>query len=421
MNKSIFLFTKKFPYGKQETYLFDELPFLIKEFKTIYIIPYDEYDYKENENRLSHETGIEIIKINSLTKTLSWQKKFVREFAILKVLCTELLFGRERKKHLIIIKSILAQLRNLYTNHLVLLDFIQTNIKDTTKIIAYNYWLHRGVIISYWLKRKSAKKVTIISRAHSLDLYHKSWNDFLKFKTPLFLPFEFFKVKNIDKIFSISTHGYNHFLSLFPKYKSKFKIARLGVFDNVSPMQNKTNNVKIIVTCSGIDKNKRMYLMPSILAKLNVDFKWIHFGWGDNKDIEQLQFEINKYNLQNKCELKGYTPHHEIIEFYKNNYVDLFCNLSTAEGIPVSLMEAASFGIPMVATNTVGNPEIVNNENGFLIEIDFNTDELSALLNSYFDNAELIQRKREAARNTFLETYNAEKNYTQFAKQLTSL
>jgi len=47
-------------------------------------------------------------------------------------------------------------------------------------------------------------------------------------------------------------------------------------------------------------------------------------------------------------------------------------NLSETEGIPVSIMEAQSAGVPILATNLGGTSEIVNNENGFLVEKDFN-------------------------------------------------
>lgn len=51
------------------------------------------------------------------------------------------------------------------------------------------------------------------------------------------------------------------------------------------------------------------------------------------------------------------------------NDFDLFVNMSLSEGIPVSIMEAISFGIPIIATNVGGNAEIVNDETGVLIPV----------------------------------------------------
>jgi hypothetical protein len=46
--KLIVLFTKKFPYGHQETYLFDELKVLSKQMVHIVLVPYDEYAYLDS-------------------------------------------------------------------------------------------------------------------------------------------------------------------------------------------------------------------------------------------------------------------------------------------------------------------------------------------------------------------------------------
>ena len=48
-----------------------------------------------------------------------------------------------------------------------------------------------------------------------------------------------------------------------------------------------------------------------------------------------------------------------MLDYYKNNIIDIFINLSASEGIPVSIMDAISFGIPCIATNVGGTGEIV--------------------------------------------------------------
>ena len=50
------------------------------------------------------------------------------------------------------------------------------------------------------------------------------------------------------------------------------------------------------------------------------------------------------------------------------NQVDLFCNVSEYEGVPISIMEAMAYGIPCLATHVGGVSEIVNCQTGILIE-----------------------------------------------------
>jgi glycosyltransferase involved in cell wall biosynthesis len=52
-----------------------------------------------------------------------------------------------------------------------------------------------------------------------------------------------------------------------------------------------------------------------------------------------------------------------------NEYVDLFILPSNYEGLPIVILEAMSFGKPIVASNVGGISEIViNNENGYTVE-----------------------------------------------------
>ena len=61
----------------------------------------------------------------------------------------------------------------------------------------------------------------------------------------------------------------------------------------------------------------------------------------------------------------------------------MFINVSSTEGIPVSIMEAMSFGIPVIATAVGGTPEIVNNENGYLLSKDPSAKELAEVIQNF--------------------------------------
>lgn len=55
----------------------------------------------------------------------------------------------------------------------------------------------------------------------------------------------------------------------------------------------------------------------------------------------------------------------------------MFINVSSSEGLPVSIMEACSFGIPIIATNVGGTAEIVQaGVNGILLKEQFETEVL---------------------------------------------
>ena len=71
--------------------------------------------------------------------------------------------------------------------------------------------------------------------------------------------------------------------------------------------------------------------------------------------------------------LPGVVPNNEISNIYKKYKPDFFINLSSTEGVPVSIMEAF-FGMPVIATNVGGTSEIINDSVGAIINSDIDFD-----------------------------------------------
>ena len=101
------------------------------------------------------------------------------------------------------------------------------------------------------------------------------------------------------------------------------------------------------------------------------------------------------------------------MDFYRQNHIDLFINTSRSEGVPVSIMEAFSFGVPAIATDVGGTGEIVDNSVGKLLDVNVSPQEIANAIKLFAvsDTSEF----RKNARNRWNERYNAEKNYREFA------
>jgi len=78
----------------------------------------------------------------------------------------------------------------------------------------------------------------------------------------------------------------------------------------------------------------------------------------------------------------GRLDHVEVFSYFKNNPVDVLINTSSSEGLPVSIMEAMSFGIPIIATDVGGTSEPVTDKTGILIPGDCSPEDVSEALNS---------------------------------------
>lgn len=191
--------------------------------------------------------------------------------------------------------------------------------------------------------------------------------------------FNEFKHKNIDEIHYISNKMKDIYykttqeLNLAEKYDKTAHLTYLGsikYYDGIC--QSSEDNVFRIVTCSGVTPVKRIGLLVEALKDWNSSkIQWTHIGGGPLFD--KLNTEVNQLMNSNPyicVKLLGWKTNKEVQQYYAENPVDLFVNVSEAEGLPVSIMEAMSYGIPCLATNVGGTSEIVTNETGLLISKD---------------------------------------------------
>jgi len=83
--------------------------------------------------------------------------------------------------------------------------------------------------------------------------------------------------------------------------------------------------------------------------------------------------------------------------------------------LPVSIMEAFSYGIPAIATAVGGIPEIVTEDCGVLLELDFEPEELATILEAW-DVSDTA--RREAALSKQRTEYSSWKNELKFALEI---
>ena len=112
----------------------------------------------------------------------------------------------------------------------------------------------------------------------------------------------------------------------------------------------------------------------------------------------------------------GYTKNIEILKFYAENHVDLFLNVSSTEGIPVSVIEAMSAGIIPVATDVGDTGELVDQDCGYLLNVEFSNDQLAYIISNVRLND--YANKRKKARLKWLSLYNAQVNYSRLSEIL---
>ena len=160
-----------------------------------------------------------------------------------------------------------------------------------------------------------------------------------------------------------------------PSLSKKVSMVHLGVDMEVD--RKKTNIIDdsfIIATPAELIPRKgHIYGIQASKKLIDMgvkNFKWFFYGSGPL--LSNLQRKVKDLDLIHHCFFPGNLDHHQLLNKYKNNEVDavVISSISTdiPEGIPVALMEAMSYRIPVVASDCGATKELVNGESGILVD-----------------------------------------------------
>lgn len=294
-----------------------------------------------------------------------------------------------------------------------LVSLCQTKNIDMADCVFYSYW-HDYKALALAMMRKENENLKCVARAHR-------WDNFADTHEYAYLPFKPFIINNLSKTITISKKGQLAFYEYLGKnIDSHVIVSRLGKFNNRQPNMNGKGKSVLICSCSDIRADKRVDKIIDVVSSLKYkNVKWVHIG--DDK-LRTTMEQYAKERLQNvEYEFLGMIPNPSLLDYYSDNYVDIFINLSTSEGIPVSIMEALSAGIPVVATDVGGTSEIVNKSNGFLVDADFKVEDVAKIVDDYLAMpSDIHQKYRLNSYKFWKENYEAEKNYSTFGELITS-
>jgi len=121
-------------------------------------------------------------------------------------------------------------------------------------------------------------------------------------------------------------------------------------------------------------------------------------------------------------EFLGYLSNEKVLDVYFQYDVDYFINLSDSEGIPVTIMEAMSIGIPVIGRDVGGTREIVNPTNGLILKepLEKNFDEkIIEFLRYRIENTEYYKELSDNCIKTWNDYFNIDKNEDLFLKRIT--
>ena len=275
--------------------------------------------------------------------------------------------------------------------------------------LIYSFW---AVDCGYVLASKALKGLPRVVRVHRYDLYEESVG---------FIPYRASVLGGADMIAPISEDGLEY-VSKSESVRSAgvvCEVHRLGTKDLGPGPWLPGAGVVRIVSCSSVIPVKRVEQIYDVVHELSLAFpvEWVHFG--DGPGMDSLRRRVDEHSHTSlTVELRGQTSNSDVLGFYGRTPVDVFVNLSTSEGVPVSIMESMSFDIPVVATDVGGTGEIVSRElgSGVTVPVDALVGEISDIVLGV-----IRERRAFTARAVWREMCDTESNTAKFASRLVDI
>lgn len=195
--------------------------------------------------------------------------------------------------------------------------------------------LHSSQFYDFFLVNNQIVKL-IIPLCDTVVVLCSDWEFKLKSK---------FKKVNIIKI--ENSHEFDVISEKIIVNKSVFNLLFVGFFIESKGIKDLMQLVK---RC-------RKFSKPSIVIQIA----------GKGELEKYILEEIENENLQDHCQVIGWVSGESKKEAFVN--ADAFILPSYKEGMPISILEAMSYGLPIISTEIAGIPDIVTNKkNGFLCQ-----------------------------------------------------
>lgn len=321
--------------------------------------------------------------------------------------------AKERKLSSAALKSLFACLATSGRVRRQLSRFIQV---QGSPDLVYSYWNEASSYGACRLKRAGLLKC-IVSRAHGYDVYEDR-------RPEAYMPLKRQFIDDYDAVFALAPKAKKYLEENYNFNPKKVRVAPLGVDIPEKPQSPQKKELGFtILSLSNCVRLKRIDKIISAVALLAGQFpdtkwKWLHIGGGPL--LAELQWQAHAVFADKKnvvYEFTGAVPHSAVQHFLTTYHFDVIVNASESEGMPVSLMEAMSAGVPAVAPDVGEISSLVFKDNGVLMSSLPDADEIKSAIAEICLGQKVLDRRCVAC-ETIAESFSAQKNYKTLIDQI---
>ena len=198
----------------------------------------------------------------------------------------------------------------------------------------------------------------------------------------------YFGAKAADKIITLTTEDRDNYIKQYKIDSNKVECIYNWI-NSINNVEKYNLNSKKLVTVGRFDKQKGYDYLSKVAVNVLSKFpnwQWDIYGSGDDSIKEKLISELKEGGVVAQVNFMGNVKGIENI--YPNHGV--YVMTSRYEGLPLVLLEAKQYGLPIVSFNCPTGPSeiVLDGKNGYLVD-NFEIDEMSEKICKLIENEEL--------------------------------
>ncbi|WP_297128450.1 glycosyltransferase family 4 protein [uncultured Eubacterium sp.] len=253
------------------------------------------------------------------------------------------------------------------------------------------------------LLAKLFKKRSIVT-IHGLDWQRSKWGGF----ATKFLKFgEKTAAKHADEIIVLSQNVKDYFLTTYDRetvfIPNGISPSEIIPAEIINEKYNLNKNEYILFLGRLVPEKGVHYLIEAYSKIITDKFLVIAGGSSHTSDYEAQLKEMAKSNP--KIIFTGFVEGKELAELYSNAYI--YCLPSDLEGMPISLLEAMSYGNCCLTSNISECTEVCENNAEYFEKN--NIESLKSKLQYLLDNNNIVENYKSKAADYILNKYNWDK------------
>ena len=279
-------------------------------------------------------------------------------------------------------------------------------------------------IANIFLKKKIIRKIVgdpVWERAYSKAKISESFDEFqvknYGFSISLQKKVRSFSIKKSDIVVTPSKHLKNFILNL--GFKNKIEIINNGVFipeENTNIFTNDQINITIV---SRLVSHKNIEKIIKAISDLNDPLIYLNII-GDGPELNQLQKISLESNNKDNIIFHGKLNRDDINHIFLKS--DIYIQASNYEGLPHSLLEAMSYGIPVLCTPVGECKEILGNEDrGYILDLPVSKNNLKSKISQIIGEKNNANKKAEKGKDFINEKYNLTNSFNLYKNLFTRL